>query len=452
MQLAIDTSTNIASVALIKDNGVLAELTWYCEQNHSVELLPRLNYLMQESGLNPQSISGVVVARGPGSFNGLRVGISTAKGLAFSLGIPIVGISTLEATAYQHAEGSLPICPIFNVGRGEIATAMYHKKQKKWRRLVTEHITTIDALCAQITTKTIFCGEYVPTIAAQLKKQLRQKAVIPPWSALIRRAGFLADLGQQRLKSGDSDNPSTLQPLYLRHPQITKPKRGISPATDNIEKNAKAVIWDMDGVIADTAIYHMKAWQYSFQKRGVVFTEDDFRRRFGQRNDTIIRATLGENTPQSEVDAIADEKEDDYRQRVRKNIRPLPGAIELIKSLRENGFRMAIASSAPLENIHLIIGGLGIENFFQAIVSGRDVKEGKPSPQIFLLAAEKLAVKPKNCIVIEDAVAGVTAAKRAGMHCIAVTNTHPEELLAEADLIVSTLEMVSVSDVNKLLN
>ncbi len=227
MQLAIDTSTGMASIALVRDSEVLAELTWHCGQNHTVELLPRLTDLLNQAGLNLQSASGVIVARGPGSFNGLRVGVSTAKGLAFSLGIPIVGVSTLEVAAYQHAETGLPVCPIFSAGREEIATAIYQKKRDEWCQLAAEHITTVDTLCSQITTKTVFCGEFIPVIAAQLKKQLERKAVIPPSAALFRRAGFLAELGQQRLKAGDYDNPATLQPLYLRRPSITQPKRSV---------------------------------------------------------------------------------------------------------------------------------------------------------------------------------------------------------------------------------
>jgi len=214
---------------------------------------------------------------------------------------------------------------------------------------------------------------------------------------------------------------------------------------------AKAVIWDMDGVIADTAPYHFKAWQEVFQKRGMNFTEEDFRRNFGQRNDTIIRNVLGEGLSPSQIDTIAGEKEENFRQRVRQHIKPLPGAIKLLKSLREHGFKMALASSAPIENIRLVTQGLDINNCFHAIVSGREVKEGKPSPQGFLLAAKKLGVAPENCIVVEDAVAGVTAAKRAGMCCLAVTNTHPKTSLMEADLIVDTLEAVTVSDLKQLL-
>jgi len=224
MQLAIDTSTDIASLALVQDNEVMAELTWRCGQNHSTQLLPNLSHLLNQAQLSLQSVDCVIVAKGPGSFNGIRVGISTAKGLAFSLGIPLIGISTLEVEAYQHAGTGLPICPIFNAGRGEIATAMYQKKDNNWRQLAAEHITTVDALCRLITTKTVFCGEFVPLIAEQLRESLKQKAVILTPAAGLRRASFLAELGLKRIEAGDYDNPVTLQPLYLRGPAITKPK------------------------------------------------------------------------------------------------------------------------------------------------------------------------------------------------------------------------------------
>ncbi len=224
MLLAIDTSTDTASLALLQDGVVLAELTWRCGQNHSTQLLPHLAHLLNQANLSLQSASGVIVAKGPGSYNGLRVGMSTAKGLAFSLGIPLVGVSTLEVEAYQQAERGLPVCPIFNAGREEIATAMYQKKGNQWRQLTAEHLTTVDALCSQITTKTVFCGEFVPSIAAELKKQLKQKAVMLSSAAGLRRASFLAELGLRRLQVGDYDDLVTLQPLYLRGPAITQPK------------------------------------------------------------------------------------------------------------------------------------------------------------------------------------------------------------------------------------
>lgn len=222
MQLAIDTSTDTASLALFQDTEVLAELTWHCGQNHTTQLLPHLAHLLDRTRTDLQSVSAIVVARGPGSFNGLRVGVSTAKGLAFCLGIPVVGISTLAADAYQHAETGLPICPVFNSGRGEIATAIYQMKRGKWLQLVPEQITTVDALCSGITSRTMFCGEFIPSVASRIKKLLKQRAMIS--GIRLRRAGFLAALGWQRLKRGDYDDPATLQPVYLRQPAITRPK------------------------------------------------------------------------------------------------------------------------------------------------------------------------------------------------------------------------------------
>ncbi|MBA7617501.1 Beta-phosphoglucomutase [subsurface metagenome] len=212
-----------------------------------------------------------------------------------------------------------------------------------------------------------------------------------------------------------------------------------------------AVIWDMDGVLADTAPHHLLAWQETFAKRGINFTEADFKRGFGIRNDAIIKNTLGEQVTPDEIEAIAREKEATFRRIIGKDIKPLPGALELVKALDEGGISMAIASSTTIENIHLIVGSLGIADYFKAVITGHDVTEGKPSPQVFLLAAQRLGAEPKNCIVVEDAVAGVKAAKSAGMYCVAVSNSHPQEKLKEADLIVASLEMVTVKDLEGLV-
>jgi beta-phosphoglucomutase family hydrolase len=207
----------------------------------------------------------------------------------------------------------------------------------------------------------------------------------------------------------------------------------------------------MDGVIADTAPYHLQAWQEVFRRRGVRYTEDDFKRNFGKRNDSIIRSVLGSRVPLAEMEAIAAEKEELFRRWAASRIRPLPGAIELMQALREHGFAQAMGSSAPLENIELVTRRLGIAGFFRVIVSGREVTEGKPSPQVFLRAAERLGARPEDCVVIEDAVAGVSAAKRAGMSCIAVTSTNSRDKLSGADLIVDTLEEVTVAGLASLL-
>jgi len=215
--------------------------------------------------------------------------------------------------------------------------------------------------------------------------------------------------------------------------------------------NPRAVIWDLDGVIADTAPYHSLAWQWVFRQRGLDFTDEDFQASFGLRNDSIIRRFLGEGVSHEEIEVIAEDKEVNFRRRIGHNVKPLPGVVALIKSLAESGFGLAIVSSTPMENVQLIIGSLGIRQYFQHIIAEKDVTEGKPSPQGFLLAAERLGIEPEDCVVVEDAVAGVAAAKRAGMRCLAVTNTHPGTSLAQADLIVDSLEKVTVRDLEELL-
>ena len=214
----------------------------------------------------------------------------------------------------------------------------------------------------------------------------------------------------------------------------------------------QAILRDLDGVIADTGRYHCRAWQEVFSQRGINFTEEHFMKHFGQRNDTIIRDTVGQDIAQEELEAIAEKKEKAYRRLVADNIQALPGVVELLASLKRGGIKSAIASSAPPENVSTVIAGLGIENYFDAIACGREVTEGKPSPQIFLLAAAKLGAEPASCVVIEDAVAGVTGARRAGMKCLAITNSHSVDSLKEADLVVDTLESVSVADLAGLID
>ncbi len=221
MELAIDTSTATASIALSSGGEVVAEMTWCAGQNHTVELVPNINHLLRQAGAGPADITGLVVATGPGSFNGLRVGMSTAKGLAFALNLPLVGISTLEVEAYPHSITALPVCPILEVGRGEVAAALFQSRRGKWRRLLAEHITTTGELLPKINGRTVFCGRISAETASQLKDTLGSRALVVSGGAALRRAGYLGRLGWARLSEGDFDPLPTLQPLYLRSPSIT---------------------------------------------------------------------------------------------------------------------------------------------------------------------------------------------------------------------------------------
>jgi len=223
MRLAIDTSSDTASLALIEAGKIHAEFTWRCGKNHSTQLLPRISNLLALAGLSPNSLSGIIVALGPGSYNGLRVGISTAKGLALSLEIPVVGINSLEAAAYQHSAARLPVCPIFHAGRGEIATAIYQLRYNRWQKIYNERVTKLEDLFSEIRVRTIFCGDITPDTGNRISKHLHNNAIIASEAARLRRSSFLGELGEKRLDNGDYDNNATLNPLYLRRPHITKP-------------------------------------------------------------------------------------------------------------------------------------------------------------------------------------------------------------------------------------
>ncbi len=212
----------------------------------------------------------------------------------------------------------------------------------------------------------------------------------------------------------------------------------------------KALIWDLDGVIADTAPYHFAAWRELFRELGRDYTKRDFRGNFGRRNDDILSEMLG-NLSREELNSLSRRKEELFREKIKGRVKPLPGVLQLLEDASSHGFKMALVSSTPPENIKLILSSLSIERYFGCLVSDQDVRRGKPDPEGFLLAARKLGVPPDRCVVIEDAVAGVEAAKRAGMRCIAVTTTHPRERLTLADLVVDSLEVVSPRVLDSLL-
>lgn len=218
--LAIDTSTGNASVALFRNGLVVVEIAWLAGQNHTTQLVPFLTRLFEMSGVTLKDLGGLVVARGPGSFNGLRVGMAVAKGFALALDIPLVGISTLEVEAYPYQNADMPLCPLHDAGRGELAAALFQRRRGRWMRLMEEHITSLDGLLERINRKTVFCGETPPWARPRLEKELGNKAVIVEAAGAMRRAGFLAELGWLRLARGKRDDPATLQPLYLRRPPV----------------------------------------------------------------------------------------------------------------------------------------------------------------------------------------------------------------------------------------
>lgn len=219
---------------------------------------------------------------------------------------------------------------------------------------------------------------------------------------------------------------------------------------------SSAVIWDVDGTLVDTGEKHFEAWAVLCEELGRPFTRADFAATFGRRNPEIFDILFGNRFDAATVDRLAFRKEELYRDAARKGVDLLPGVRPLLEGLRAAGFRQAIGSSAPKANVDLIAEITRSGPLFDAVSCAEDTQRGKPDPQVFLVAAEKLGVPPARCVVVEDAVAGVEAARAGGMKCIAVTfvGHHPEEKLraAGADLIVPTLEQVTVETVRRLLN
>ena len=212
------------------------------------------------------------------------------------------------------------------------------------------------------------------------------------------------------------------------------------------------VIFDMDGVLADTGPIHYESWKKMCQEIGVSFNKELFNETFGQTSPEITRRLLGANADQAEVKKRASLKEKYYRGMVRDELKPLPGVIQLIKELHENGFKLAVGSSGPPENVKLLVDALALKRFFSELISAADVKNGKPDPEVFLTAARRLGIEPKRCLVIEDAPVGIQAAKSAQMKCIALTTTHPREELIEADHIAENLSEINVNDIRELLS
>lgn len=234
MLLAFDTSTSVASVALVADPAdteedarLVAELTWQVGQRHSTELFERLEWLLAASRLSMNDLTGVAVALGPGSFNGVRVALATAKSLAFARGVPLYGVPTLDIIAWGHRLSGGTICAILEAGRGQIYAAIYNATRPDaahWQPIAGYTVLTAAELAAQIHSEAVCCGEMSAETRATLANALGSR--LRATSALdARRASWLAELALARSAAQRYDDLMTLEPLYLRRPAITTSAR-----------------------------------------------------------------------------------------------------------------------------------------------------------------------------------------------------------------------------------
>ncbi|GCE27986.1 tRNA (adenosine(37)-N6)-threonylcarbamoyltransferase complex dimerization subunit type 1 TsaB [Dictyobacter alpinus] len=243
--LALDTSTRFASVALCSENELFSEYTWYAENNHSVDLLERIQSMTAKRQISLQQLDAIAVATGPGSFNGVRVALAAAKALAFSLQKPLIGVGTLDVIAAQQQQWRGPICAILEAGRSELYAACYLSEEQgstdadvRYRQQqvgdyflgtapqLLEHLQSqIARWPVPISTPVLFCGEIKPASRQALQQGMAGQSRIRDGLLSTRHASVLAYLAMQRLQDGKIDDPLLLEPLYLRRPSITKSSR-----------------------------------------------------------------------------------------------------------------------------------------------------------------------------------------------------------------------------------
>lgn len=244
MLLAIDTSTQYASLALAEGEILLAELNWRVGQRHGAETLERARWLLRGQGIEMSALTAITVALGPGSFNGVRMAVATAKTLAFALGIPLYGVPTLDIIAWGARLSPHPIWALLDAGRGEVYAACYDPGDQRamWGPMDASvddaadgatsayQILTPAALAERATTAITLTGEWREATRESLADLLGERArFTSPLAA--RRGAWLAELAGQRARLGLTDDPRALEPLYVRRPNITRSARGLGGAT-----------------------------------------------------------------------------------------------------------------------------------------------------------------------------------------------------------------------------
>jgi beta-phosphoglucomutase len=210
----------------------------------------------------------------------------------------------------------------------------------------------------------------------------------------------------------------------------------------------KAVLWDLDGTLVDSEEFHWLSWRDTIRPEGVELTYEQFLASFGQRNDRIVPVWLGADVDVERMRRIGEDKEAEFRRLAEAHgLVPLAGAKEWLVALKAAGWKQSIASSAPRQNVDMMLRAAGLEGCLDAVVSADDVTRGKPDPQVFLKAAQALGVPPDRCIVVEDAAAGIEGARRAGMRSIGVIKNGR----LDADVSVTSLADLSEDAFDRLL-
>lgn len=214
--MGIETSTMQGGIALVSEEGLLSEYTLNVKATHTERLLPLVDRALRDAGVPLSRIDGLAVAIGPGSFTGLRIGLSTAKGLSAAAGTPLVGVPTLEAMAWILPFCAHPVCPILDARKGEMYCALFRHDGDRLIRLMEDAALSPDDLVSRIEGPTVFLGDGLGAYGGLLKMRLKERALFPPFSRRGGSAAAVADLGRRRLLQGHRDEIAELAPRYLR--------------------------------------------------------------------------------------------------------------------------------------------------------------------------------------------------------------------------------------------
>ena len=224
MELSIDTASDFAGVALSEEGRLVTEVIWRCHANHSAELLPAIDRMLSASRTERTELNAIFVCRGPGSYSGLRAGLSTAMVLAFALKRDLLGVGRLEIDAAQHAAFPGPVCAVHQAGRGELAWAVYRSRGDEFVELVAPRLACGEEFLDEAPSKALFCGELTAPLVGMLRERFGDETPVVVGNAAVRRPGLLASLAWRRYAAGERGNASFVEPIYLREPQITAPR------------------------------------------------------------------------------------------------------------------------------------------------------------------------------------------------------------------------------------
>jgi len=217
--LGIETSTKTGSVAVVTENGVIAQYSLNIEVTHSERLMSTVDRVLKDTGLKMADFGGFAVAIGPGSFTGLRIGLSTVKGLAFATGKPVAAVPTLQALAWNLPYAAYPVCPMLDARKNEVYAALYTFDGAAFAQVMPEMTIPIRGLAEKISRKTLFTGEAAHLYRREIEQQFGSEALFAPLSAALPSAATVAEIGLDLIKNGRQTAPDSLTPLYIRRPE-----------------------------------------------------------------------------------------------------------------------------------------------------------------------------------------------------------------------------------------